>query len=207
MAKTIMIRPVTGYVEEEINKDSLNDSIFSKQYKAAFAAIEKFVEERGNLSDDKPIDNIFGFIGDRGSGKTSCMQSVKKRLCSHKNKDFPYQNIAKTTFLELGMIDPSFLDQENNIIGLFIAQLYNSFVKEDEKECNDDFICRKELLKAFEEAQANYKYLFGETEKLYDELEDINQLAAAVNLRVSLSKLVKAFSKHREARFNTDNLH
>ena len=52
-----------------IERDNLNSSIFSDQYKYGLGLMENMLHATGRVS------NIIAFCGDRGEGKTSCMRS------------------------------------------------------------------------------------------------------------------------------------
>lgn len=67
-------------VLENIDKEVLEKSIFSNQYKKALYTLDSYFALQG-VNRQKGIEdasNVFAFIGERGSGKTSCMMSVAK---------------------------------------------------------------------------------------------------------------------------------
>lgn len=69
----------------------------------------------------KTRNNIVAFLGERGSGKTSCMRTTIERMKAM-NRD------AKTDrCLYLDEIDPSFFDEKHNILEVFIGSLYRHF--------------------------------------------------------------------------------
>ncbi len=122
-------------------------SIFYEQYKQALSRIADFVsltDSESSLSADLYLggycsNNIFTFIGERGSGKTSCMLTLN-RLLVHPDVEelFPYnkqlKKIKDTTFCDCDIINPAFFDQEQNILKIFIGVLYKKFKAQEESK-------------------------------------------------------------------------
>lgn len=61
-------------------------------------------------------NNIIAFLGDRGSGKTSCMRSVAK-ICKERHEEWLFTD----------EIDPSFFDETHNILEILVGELYGKF--------------------------------------------------------------------------------
>ncbi|MCD7977239.1 MAG: hypothetical protein LUG51_08785 [Tannerellaceae bacterium] len=110
-------------IEEAAKFDT---SIFSSVYTKAKELINTYLE---TLQAGKPKNNIIGFVGDRGSGKTSCMLSVKEALIKGE-KEWG----AGTRFLEIEMIDPSFFEEDCNILELILAKFFVWFKEQTLKE-------------------------------------------------------------------------
>lgn len=72
-------RPV---IEDIIFPLEKNESLFAEQYKKVFEEINRFLSLQSDKREEhnEDINNIMAFIGERGSGKTSCMMSVAKSL-------------------------------------------------------------------------------------------------------------------------------
>lgn len=84
----------------------------------------KYYESETIQSDTDYNNNIFAFIGDRGSGKTSCMISVADFLIT-KNSDIDwslYPRLKNTKFETIDLIDPTYFDETHNLISLFLAK-------------------------------------------------------------------------------------
>lgn len=97
------------------------DSIFAKQYELALKGIERFLELRKNDA-NKKANNIFAFIGDRGMGKTSCMESVANMI--------PDFRKGKEKFKLIDTVDPSFFDDSRNILEMIIGKMFADFSKD-----------------------------------------------------------------------------
>ena len=82
---TIRLGESSHHIIEDINS-ALDKSIFSDQYKKTLSILEnryRIIADESQKDEDilyNPLNNIISFIGDRGSGKTSCMMSVSKLL-------------------------------------------------------------------------------------------------------------------------------
>ena len=94
------------------------DSIFTNQYDRAIDIIRDFwYYDGGRKYISTP--NIVAFCGDRGEGKTSCMLSLTEQLP---------QAFDDETFDILEPIDPSFFDEQHNILELVLGQMYSRFL-------------------------------------------------------------------------------
>ena len=129
-------------------------TLFEPQYTQALSQInvylgeldlEKTEEDRDatihkNNTEYIPDDidynnNIFSFIGDRGTGKTSCMISVASMLKSKEEIDKKvYPNIDKIKFTTIDLIDPAYFDKSHNLLSLFLAKLYKKYSQLLEKD-------------------------------------------------------------------------
>ncbi|MGL9729628.1 hypothetical protein [Enterococcus sp. DIV0756] len=120
------------------NKDDLdknNDYLYREQLKQLLNWTENYVE---SSEDNKNINNIFSVIGDRGTGKSSFVQSaegaLKKRAWTEKEK--------KQDIYPLPKIDPTIFDGKINILELFVAMLkskVDEIVLKNEKQDNQEF--------------------------------------------------------------------
>lgn len=188
----------------------LKDSIFKEQYNKVLESIAEHIEnvkrENGNSITFEKFNNIFAFIGDRGSGKTSCMMSIAEMLEFGEYKENniiihdqekPKQN---TSFYVLDLIDPSFFDSEFNIIELIIGKMFSTFKKSLDKnntkafECESETIYKKsELIKKFQEVQKDLKASQKKTFEDGDNIESLLNLASNVNLKESIKGLIDSF--------------
>lgn len=157
---------------------------------------EKEVENFDTDWSFKIKNNIIAFLGDRGSGKTSCMLSTEKIIL----EDEKY----KKRVLTMDVIDPSFFDEAHNILELFVAQLYTKFAKVSANDHrNKEEVLR--LRQSFLSLQNNLKYL---DEKKYSEAIDddyslqLDTLASGVYLQTTLRKVICETLKY----FNRDFL-
>ena len=193
--KTIVFRAGEETKPVIMDKDTLDESLLKDQVLQAVKCVQRMVPECEDTNDwtDKPFmdvyhNNIISYIGDRGSGKTSCMYSVANLLL----------NSEKNTYLCLETIDPSFFDEHHNVIQIVIGKMYGRFSKSldefyDQKKKESEVF---ELRKSFLEAKKHLKYLDKEPEYSDDnEMEALYQLSSGVDLKNSLANLVKDFLK------------
>lgn len=206
---------------EKDNKYSIDitQSIFYKQYCTALSCIAELISYNNEYYDNdkhKTRNNIIIFTGDRGSGKTSCMMTVKKLLCNNHNKLERYENIriaqnkkallTNTTFHQLDTIGPIYFDQNHNIMELFLGSLYAKFINNESKEQEKSRIYnnnlqnltdRGELLNKFSEVKRNLTLLYNkECLSEYDNLEELKDLTASMSLRNSMYDLVQTYIKY-----------
>ena len=189
----------------ETGEKILESSIFSEQYNKAFSEINNYLNQVEKISKENSFDkshneninNIFAFIGERGSGKTSCMLSVGKVLVESQKPDTfdtSFPEIKKKKFHAIDLIDPSFFDKKNNILAIIVAKLFKEFDKNSKKRCNDDNYDKKRVLvEKFQETQRNLKCLIDGKEFSEDDLDQLIALSAAVDLRSNINDLVEAY--------------
>jgi ABC-type dipeptide/oligopeptide/nickel transport system ATPase component len=206
-------------VIEDIDKDVLKNSIFSDQYNKALSVIDDYVgfsskiregkrcagnEKTGALNFSDSVDNnnnIFAFVGERGSGKTSCMMSVVNLLLKEKSRrDFiKGENLRLNNFYGLDLIDPSFFDDKHNILAVFVAQLYKQYKERERYEpssYSDNLNQKRTLLERFSETQKNLSCILDKQQEQTEDLERLVALAAAVNLKQNIRELVDAFLEY-----------
>lgn len=195
----------TKHIIETIDGNSIETSLFSEQYKKALSSLNHLFplmqtsskEEVGNTH-----NNILSFIGDRGSGKTSCMMSLAKLLEKGLENELrsSYPQVAQHSFLCLERIDPSFFDESHNVIELFLAGLYNIFDRQRKNNYgkSDDEKARREkdVLNFFAQAQTMMFEMTKTEKELYDVLDNLQSLSAGIRLWSVIGELVKAFFKY-----------
>lgn len=210
---------IESFITNDKYSIDITQSIFYKQYCLALSCVAELVsynEEFKNANQHKTRNNIIIFTGDRGSGKTSCMMSVKELLCNTEHKKELYHKLSNlsdsarnlltnTAFHELETIGPMYFDSNHNILELFIGNLY---IKFKEKECerqqsyhaypqNSTHSNKEKLLNRFSEAKRNLSLLYKkDCISEYDNLEELKDLAASMNLRTSLCELVQEYIKY-----------
>lgn len=117
-------------VEDLKSKRYIEGSIFSDVYTRLLLDLNKYcisINTSRMPDDDEYQNNIFAFIGERGSGKTSCMKSFAKLLEGSSEAKNEYSALKGTKFYCLDTIDPSFIDNDTNLIGIILANLYKRF--------------------------------------------------------------------------------
>lgn len=182
-------------------------SMFKNQYEQCVLLVDAYLkgiegmrktpESLRNSVDNN--NNIIVFDGERGTGKTSCMLSMANMLTAENHKEvcLDAKYAALTEFLTIPMIDPSFFDEEHNILSLFVARLYSAF---QEKEVSDSVDekgnpRRNDLMKMFIKVQQNLRSMFGD-KKAKDGMEYLVNMAASVDIRDNIYKLVDLYLRY-----------
>ena len=203
-----------------IGESVVEGTLFEPQYKQALSQIDIYLkeldmekteqEERDRsikkadtefIPDDIDYNNnIFSFIGGRGTGKTSCMISVANVLQSKDKKVVgAYENIARTKFTTIDLIDPAYFDKSHNLLSLFLAKLYKSYVERVEKEKRWEVARsdKQDFLRIYREAHAQLHRLYNEKDnKAFsdeDLMEYVEEVSASVNLKRTIQDLVDAY--------------
>jgi len=205
-----------------IGESVVEGTLFEPQYRQALRQIdiymkeldmEKTEKEERDRSIKKPdteyipddIDynnNIFSFIGGRGTGKTSCMISVANMLQGKDKKIVDlYENIARSKFTTVDLIDPAYFDKSHNLLSLFLAKLYKSYTEriENEKHTEVSRSDKQEFLRIYRDAHAQLHRLYYEknNKAFYDEdlMEYVEDVSASVNLKRTIQDLVDVYFK------------
>lgn len=184
-----------------------NKSLFNEQYIKVFEEIENYLaprpkenDERFNIKQNEQINNIMAFVGERGSGKTSCMLSVANALEYKSQNSFgEYSQIAHTCFHSIDLIDPSFFDEKCNVLNIIIAKLFRKFKKKEDKvHCSDKsrFDKKQNLVEMFQRVQASLNCIIGGKQHSEDDLEQLIDLSASVNLCDDIQDLVDSYLEY-----------
>ncbi|MBO5957574.1 MAG: hypothetical protein J6Q39_08470 [Bacteroidales bacterium] len=208
------------------DENILNDSIFSDIYDSAFSLIAE-ISKQDNSEKSKQYDsekskqydseksehnrernNIIAFIGERGSGKTSCLKSVYYSLDKQIGNPLPrrIKNIKVSFNNQLPIIDPSYLDERSNIIEIVIAHMFQSFkeaVNDSKYSYEGEKLEKKrELVKKFQEAKDALDCTNPQKSSYVnnDSIEELSKLASGSNLHNKMEELVKYYLDY----FKTD---
>lgn len=131
------------------------------------------------------MNNILLFTGPRGGGKTSAVTSFGQYL--EKN------GMGKLFFRCLPMIDPSYFDNNNNILKSVLTVMFKiAKCKISSSSKDEDFIQYGELWRRFKDAFKVLGDLEREGVKDYS-LETLNDLGDATNFRMTMQELVNEF--------------
>jgi hypothetical protein len=188
-------------------------SLFKEQYEKVFEEIVSYILDKPSNEDlilnNENKNNIYAFVGERGSGKTSCMLSVANMLtCQNKEFSMKFKNerIAKldsSHFKTIDLVDPSFFDEKHNILDIVIAKLFKSFsddIKNNKLNPKQDYISKKQqLINKFQETKENLNLLLDSPNISDDSLEQLTGLAAAVNLKDNLFELFNSYLDYFES--------
>lgn len=205
------------YVGEETkpvveNLKRLKESIFSYHIDKSIHLIDEHLSVDPKEANDAQdyVNNIIAFVGERGAGKTSCMCSVISILQELQNKKAyntsfdDLKTLPQKRIHALKLIDPSFFDAVHNILEIIIGEMYNrtshdlstSITVDKENEA-------RKLLKSFQAIKRDMLYVDKNTRFERDEeLEELSLLAAGVDLRTGIQKLIADYLSY----FNSDVL-
>lgn len=134
-----------------------NESFFRDNYYTAFALTKKVLERSRKMEEERKEEkawnagqeklyNIITFCGERGSGKTSVMDSIVKALCGSSNSDNYREFVGKYgknekkemkskknsleelldtyEFICMDMIDASLLEEKEEILDAILSKMY-----------------------------------------------------------------------------------
>ena len=194
------------------NLKRLKESIFSYHIDKSIHLIDEHLSVDPKEANDAQdyVNNIIAFVGERGAGKTSCMCSVISILQELQNKkayNTSFDNLKtlpQKRIHALKLIDPSFFDAVHNILEIIIGEMYNrtsrdlstSITVDKENEA-------RKLLKSFQAIKRDMLYVDKNTRFERDEeLEELSLLAAGVDLRTGIQKLIADYLSY----FNSDVL-
>lgn len=185
---------------ELFNKDTMKDLFFSRQYSMAIKLVAKYLEEEKKAPVESLFDsytdgnnNLFAFVGDRGTGKTSCMLSVANSLVNKHDSGFEQEVINHTEFFTIGLLDPSYFDSEHDILMLFVAKLYSLFSEQAKKiePDSDKYDLKARLIKSFASTQKHIHSLLQEANSIDgDEFERLTSYAVALDLKKDIKTLI-----------------
>lgn len=182
-------------------------SIFKEQYDESLSLVNSIIElneeaKKGKLNIFN--NNIVAFIGQRGTGKTSCMMSVAKMLSGYKSNcqdcEPKLNYISNNKLFFLNVIAPSFFDTKHNILELIIGNMYSTYSNEIKRNSGEGRVNTqhiKDLLESFQTVKHDLVYLNQDAsttlDPMYDELEQLRDLSAGANLVNSIHSLVTNF--------------
>lgn len=198
-----------------IEKDNFNHSIFLDQYQQAINIFHSQWTMQKNTSCssqisyrlDNQFSNVIAFCGDRGEGKTSCMSSFATILTdevARKNAHImtiPEGFIACDNIEWLDTIDPSFFDTTHNLLELLLGRMYAKVTEMNKKWTSDTKPEKAHALRLLKEHFHRVKRdvsMIDSKSINYDELEEISDLAAGVNLKFDLQQLIKHYLSYMD---------
>lgn len=198
---TISIGKENQYKTENITKGNIDNSFFAEQYRESLKAIDAYLGHlpkctsgkcnKDSFGEDKP-NNIIAFVGDRGSGKTSCMESVAKYLKENNKELEEYKEICSRRFYAFDMIEPAFFDDEHNVVSLVIASLYKDFCKES-GNLYRNHEKKLSVAKCFSKVQEELECMVGKAPEMVDNFDKLANLANAVSLKQDIEELIGEF--------------
>lgn len=188
-----------------VEKKDFGQSIFREQYVLALQQLEKMVDNpKGG------IPSIVAFCGDRGEGKTSCMESIIHMLKNKQHETVTtfwgnqYPHLAESKFEVLETIDPAFFDENHNVLELVLGQLYTKYEQKKDKLIEEarELVQRKaikengqKLQTCFHDAKWCLTQMIKKQQSGYDPIEELDSLSAGMSLRDRVSELIDEYLK------------
>lgn len=190
-----------------VEKENYDGSIFSNQYKRALRLVDKYITIP--LSD---TTQIVCFSGDRGEGKTSCMQTVREIILSDHTgegkekleanlflKELGCKGILSSRFEGLDIIDPSYFDNDHNLLEVIIGKLYGKIKSIAKNQgARLDRIAYRNLTILFEKVKQSIFCLHKSTSDSYSELTELDMLSSGTDLRNIVKNLFRDYLKFIE---------
>ena len=187
-----LVKTLTFKIGEEtrpvkLNKDSYKDNLLSAQISKALCLIEEFFPSNKTIVrddlDDIPVNKTISFLGDRGTGKSSCLQSLVNILTE-----------SRKDICLLETVEPAYFDKHRNIMELIIGTMFRKYENWlDEQQDANRHNLLVELGNAFQEVKRDLQYIESDCCQEDSELEDLQGLASSIGLSASVMKLVDAF--------------
>lgn len=203
---TIVPNTIRLYKGEEhgvvIEKKDYDESMFYAQYNKAYSILKDMMERNYTIIEEEAdtitmTPNIIAFCGDRGEGKTSCMESFVEKI--------KYDGSLSLAFMDL--IDPAFFDNDHNVVELILGLLYKNFVETvkkqaeekedntDEEEFEKEDAKVKELSTLFQRARLCLRNMAEGKERMFDPLEQLSVMVSGMSLHERIEEL---FAKYLE---------
>ena len=200
---TLEINNATSVIIEDSKK--VKNSPFKDIYNNFFDILNKEIKNIENPpSFDECPNNIFAFVGERGTGKTSCMKSVAKMLeknelppvDTNKKEEEAFKNINEKKFEVLESTDPSFFDATKNILEIFLGHLFAKFNQKVKEKNNHDIGKKNDVLQDFENVKHALSCL-GKNNICEDSsVDQLIDLSVSVDLQANIRKLINNFLEY-----------
>lgn len=187
------IKSLTFRIGEEtrpikLNKNNYKDNLLSNQIEKALVLINEYfpenvLHEAFKNQEDYPINKTISFLGDRGTGKSSCLESFVNILKEERKDIFA-----------LDTIEPAFFDKHRNILELIVGTMFRMYEKwEEELQDTKRHNQLMELSLAFQNVKRDLQYMESDCCTEDSEIEDLQGLASSIGLSASIRELVNEF--------------
>lgn len=194
-------------VEDLSEQENYEKSFFFDIYEKAFALINEIrsdsIQDNDKLKGfQRERNNIIAFIGGRGTGKTSCMQTIYQSLENDtcKNKLI---NCSNDEFLTLPTIDPTYFEEKSNILEIIIARMFHQFKEHAatpyaSRGQNDSTYLeyKNDLARKFQKVKNSLDTINSKSNSSNDSIEELSNLASGINLREHMIELIRSYLKY-----------
>lgn len=197
---------------EDLRRKLSSKSIFTDAYKSFLKQLNSYLDIVGKDSSKDSCkynkyeseNNIFAFIGPRGSGKTSCMLSTTKMLCERSYEDSideKFSSVEKYKFVCLDLIDPYYQDKKNSILSLVVSSLYNScdeHLKSNRQIGKPMGSNRRELICSFQSVYHALNLIVNDTPSNpgVESLTQLLDLSSAIELKKHMKDLIDQYLEY-----------
>lgn len=195
--------------------NTIENSIFKEIYKRADQLLYDMVLENAdrntmNQLEDEQASNVISFLGARGRGKTSAMLSFLfslNELQSEENNWSKFREYKKNPirFLTLPYIDAAILAENEYVLDIFLAKMWDEYQKQIEESLNtsNDALymhLQQHVKTGFVNVRKAYKVLKRKESKEAIETDEpiagaLHELSVSMNLRYQLKELVNDYIK------------
>lgn len=186
--------PAIPQSQEEYTKSPFKDAL-----DLARDTVYDIILSAGGKTDKSP-NNIVAFLGDRGSGKTSCMMTLRRGL--EEPEIYGWEK-PESSLCFMNIIDPSFFDRRHNILEIVIGELYRDF-KEIKKGFQDFSSPERESLYElqgiFGKVKRALRFINNEADAaLLEEHEELDVLSDGMNLTTLIRMLVNKYLEFKDS--------
>lgn len=193
---------------DDLTKDNWSEYLFSDIYEKAvnliYDVINMNVISRKNQNEielnkiNNTRNNIIAFVGERGSGKTSCLQSIYYNL----NKIMEKNETKIVINNRLPIIDPSYFDDHSNILEIVVAQMFQKF-KSTLSNTNQYVLCesksyierKRELITRFQQVKETLDCI-NTPNNIYashDSIESLSRMSSSSDLESKMHELISCY--------------
>lgn len=181
-----------------IEKDVKHSPLFAEQYEQLIRKMAEYISSASKNVDTIEYNslnenNIFLINGERGSGKTSMLASMREHLKPKKDGECVFGK----KFLRLKMIDPSWFTNNSNILQIIIAELFKEF-KKATQEKSIGYEEKNEITKLF--VQVKHSLCVLDSPSIASNIEDsdiesLTDMSNAMLLEEQIKEIIKSILK------------
>lgn len=198
-------------VEDISEQENYKKSFFFDIYEKAFELINEIlsdcVRDEKQHGFQREKNNIIAFIGGRGTGKTSCMQTIYQSLENGTSKD-KLVDIRNDEFLTLPTIDPTYFEEKSNILEIIIARMFHQFKEHaatpdaSRRQSDPVYLERKnDLTRKFQKVKDSLDTIHGKGNDSNDSIEELSNLAGGINLREHMVELIDSYLRYSRKKY------
>lgn len=180
--------------------EEFENSFFKEVYDKARECTRDIINSKNGEKLHENYNNIIAFVGERGMGKTSAMLSFAGALREGKYKEESFKG-----FETVGVIDPSLLHKNSNILEIIIAKMFHEFKNDVEKkdfEINENI--KRDLLGNFETGFDSLRIINEKKDVFKEEtLDALIKISETTNLKSNIEKLVNNYLKFKNKMGNS----